>query len=45
MDTKKYGLPRSEQDSEYTWQKLQGVVTFYLKAAEAGRFVLFTADQ
>lgn len=45
MDGAKYGCPKSDEDFEYTWDWFTGVVLFYQKAAEAGRFVLFTADQ
>ena len=45
MDEAKYGCPKSEEDFEYTWDWFTGVVTLYQKAAEEGRFVLFTADQ
>jgi hypothetical protein len=45
IDESKYGSPKSDDDFEYTWDWFTGVVTFYQKAAEEGRFVLFTADQ
>ncbi len=45
MDEAKYGCPKSDEDFEYTWDWFTGVVTLYQKAAEEGRFVLFTADQ
>lgn len=45
MDAVSYGTPLSEQDFAYTWEWFQGVREFWLRAAEEGRFVLFTADQ
>lgn len=45
MDAEKYGCPKDDQDFEYTWDWLTDVVTFYLKAAAEGRWVLFSADQ
>ncbi|CAM3183316.1 YfbM family protein [Rariglobus hedericola] len=45
MDEGKYGCQKSDEDFEYTWDWFTGVVTLYQKAASAGRFVLFTADQ
>ena len=40
-----YEGPRDEDDREYTWQYLRAVATFYRKAAEGGRAVIFTVDQ
>ena len=40
-----YGMELSEADFEYTWEWFQGVRDFYIRAAEANRYVLFTADQ
>ncbi len=40
-----YGFPPSEDDFEYTWDWLSGLVPFYAAAAAAGRPVIFTADQ
>jgi hypothetical protein len=34
-----------EEDLVYTWEWFQGVRDLYLRAAEAGKSVLFTADQ
>lgn len=45
MDAEKYGYPKDDQDFEYTWDLLTGVVAFYQKAAAEGRWVLFSADQ
>ena len=45
IDAKNYGFPLSDQDFRYTWNWFQGVRELYIKAAEGGRFVLFTADQ
>jgi hypothetical protein len=40
-----YGLPLSEEDFACTWDWFQAVREFYQRAAHAGRYVLFTADQ
>jgi hypothetical protein len=40
-----YGFPKSQEDFEYTWERFQGVRDLFLRAAQDGRFVLFTADQ
>lgn len=45
IDEDDYGFPLSEEDFDYTWGWFGGVVEMYQKAAEAGRYVLFTADQ
>ena len=45
MDADKYGCQKDDQDLEYTWEWLTGVIAFYYKAATEGRWVLFTADQ
>jgi hypothetical protein len=45
MDVVAYGCPKNDVDFEYTWEWLTGVVAFYQRAATAGRFVLFSADQ
>jgi hypothetical protein len=45
IDPKSYGFPLSEEDFRYTWDGFQGVRDLYTRAAQAGRFVLFTADQ
>jgi len=45
IDEGKYGFPRTDEDFDYTWEWFTGVVTFYQKAAEEKRWVLFTADQ
>ena len=45
IDTKSYGCPLTDEDFRYTWDWFQGVREFYGRAAQAGRFVLFTADQ
>ncbi|MDR0902425.1 MAG: YfbM family protein [Opitutaceae bacterium] len=41
----KYDYPKSDEDFECTWGWLAGVVIFYKKAAEEGRWVLFSVDQ
>jgi hypothetical protein len=45
IDPEDYGLPVTEQDFEYSWQWFQEVRTMWLRAASAGRHILFTADQ
>jgi hypothetical protein len=45
MDAKAYGCPKNAEDFEYTWKWLTGVGAFYQRAAAAGRYVLFSADQ
>ena len=45
IDAKNYGMALSEEDFGYTWGSFQGVRELYVRAANEGRFVLFTADQ
>ena len=45
IDAKSYGSPLSEEDFRYTWDGFKGVRDLYTRAAQAGRFVLFSADQ
>jgi hypothetical protein len=45
LDPKIYRFPVDEDDFDYTWHWLEKVRGFYGRAAKAGRFVLFTADQ
>jgi hypothetical protein len=45
INPKTYDADLSEEDLDYTWRWLQGVRDLYARAAEAGRYVLFTADQ
>ena len=45
IDPESYGTPLSEEDFEYTWDWFQGVRDLYIRAAQEGRYVLFTADQ
>ncbi|MBO0766566.1 MAG: YfbM family protein [Hyphomicrobiaceae bacterium] len=45
IDPVKYGFPLTEEDFEYSWGWLQDLGPFYLRAAEAGRSVVFTTDQ
>lgn len=40
-----YGMELSEEDFQYTWDNLQSVRDLFQRAAQEGRFVLFTADQ
>jgi len=45
IDTRSHGCPLSDEDFGYTWDGFQAVREFYTRAAQAARFVLFTADQ
>lgn len=45
IDARSYGFPLSEEDFGYTWESLRRVCELYQRAADAGRLVLFTADQ
>lgn len=45
IDPKSYGFPLSNEDFQYTWDWFQGVRDLYARAAQEGRFVLFTASQ
>ena len=45
IDAKSYGFPLTDEDFRYTWDSFQGVRDLYTRAAQEGRFVLFTADQ
>ena len=45
IDARSYGCPLSDEDFRYTWDWFQGVRELYTRAAQTGRFVLFTADQ
>lgn len=40
-----YDGETGEEDLVYTWELFQGVRDLYVQAAEAGKSVLFTADQ
>ena len=45
IDRKSYGFPLTDEDLGGTWEWFQGVRELYIRAAEMGRFVVFTADQ
>jgi|SRR5688572_6768559 len=45
IDRKSYGFHLTDEDFEYTWRWLQNVRELYVRAANEGRYVLFTADQ
>jgi hypothetical protein len=45
IDPSSYGFSVGEEDFRYTWSWFQPLREFYCRAAEAGRYVLFTADQ
>jgi hypothetical protein len=40
-----YGVSKSEEDFQYTWDWFSEVRQFFRKSADAGRWVIFTADQ
>lgn len=40
-----YEMDLSDEDHAYTWEWFQEVRELFTQAAEAGRYVLFTADQ
>ncbi len=40
-----YALNMSEDDFEYTWDNFQRLRTFFERAANAGRWVVFRVDQ
>jgi hypothetical protein len=45
IDPKKCRFDLSDEDFEYSWRWLEGLVPFYLRSAEASRSVIFTTDQ
>jgi hypothetical protein len=45
INPKSYGSPLTDEDFRYTWDGFERVRDLYTRAAQAGRFVLFTADQ
>ncbi len=45
IDPNSYGFPLTDEDFHYTWDWFQGVRDLYIRAGQAGRFVLFTTDQ
>jgi uncharacterized protein DUF1877 len=45
IDSEMYGFELTDDDFEYTWSSFQGLPEFWARAAAAGRYVLFTADQ
>jgi len=45
INPKRYEVDLSEEDFAYTWDWFQEVRDMYTRAAKAGRWVLFTADQ
>ena len=45
IDPEEYAFQKSEQDWAYTWENFTGLVQFFKKAGEAGRWVVFTVDQ
>lgn len=45
IDEEDYGFPPDEEDFEYTWEYLEDSIAFWKKAAEEGRYVLFTVDR
>ena len=45
IDPEDYGEQPDEEDFEYTWEYLQDSFDFWKRAAEEGRYVLFTVDR
>ncbi len=45
LDEDEYGFELTDDDLEYTWGHFQEVREFSIRAAKAGKYVLFTADQ
>jgi hypothetical protein len=45
IDEEDYGVPVSDQDFEYTWGWFEPLKAFFVKAADAGRPVVFSVDQ
>jgi hypothetical protein len=45
IDANEYAAPKTEDDREYTWAYFQGLTQFFRKAADAGRYVVFSVDQ
>lgn len=45
IDPAGYQGELGEEDFEYTWPWLTGLVAFYERAAAEGRWVIFTVDQ
>jgi hypothetical protein len=45
IDPSDYCFPVNEEDFEYTWSWFQGVRELFSRAANADRYVLFTASQ
>ncbi|MCE9546810.1 MAG: YfbM family protein [Planctomycetia bacterium] len=45
IDPDVYGCDVSDEDFQYTWDWFQEVRALYLRAADDGRYVLFTASQ
>ncbi|MGC4056433.1 MAG: YfbM family protein [Paludibaculum sp.] len=44
LDADLYGVPKTDEDWEYTWDYFSGLPSFFERAAEAGRYVLFSVD-
>ncbi len=45
IDAEDYGMQPDAEDFDYTWEYLQGSLDFWKRAAEEGRYVLFTVDR
>ena len=45
IDPEQYGMPKSEDDWQYTWDYYAGLPEFFSRAARADRYVIFTVDQ
>lgn len=45
IDPIDYDADLSEEDLDYTWSWFTGIRDLYVRAADEGRYILFTADQ
>jgi hypothetical protein len=45
IDQEDYGFAIGQEEFDYTWSWFQRVRDLYYRAAQAGRYVLFTASQ
>jgi hypothetical protein len=45
IDEQDYGCPKDTEDWLHTWEYFQGLIPFFQKAAQAGRYVVFSVDQ
>ncbi len=45
IDPNDYEMDLSEEDFAYTWESFEGIRALYKRAAQQGRYVLFSVDQ